>query len=284
MSGAGPAQRWPSRLVLLGHPVAHSLSPLFQTAALARAGIAVAYDALDVAPASLPALLDALVRERVAGNVTIPFKHAVAARCTRRTAIAEQTGAVNTFWVEDGALVGDNTDGPAFHDVAVALLGGVPAGACVAVLGAGGAAAAVVAAAAAWPGVEIRVWGRTRERATALAARWESVASVAATARDAVRGASLVVNATPVGLHDESIAPIDPAALPGDCAVLDLVYGPGETAWVRAARARGHRAADGLGMLIAQGALAFERWFGTAPDRAAMWDAVRPVAGARTAR
>jgi shikimate dehydrogenase len=86
----------------------------------------------------------------------------------------------------------------------------------------------------------------------------------------------LVVNATPIGLAGAGDAemPVDVNRLPRGADVLDLVYRPGETAWVRAARARGHRAADGLAMLVEQGALAFERWFGMAPDRPAMWAAV----------
>jgi shikimate dehydrogenase len=85
----------------------------------------------------------------------------------------------------------------------------------------------------------------------------------------AVRGVTLVVNATPVGLDDESV-PVDVEQLDRAAAVLDLVVGRNETPLVRAARARGHRAADGLEMLLAQGALAFERWFGVLPDRDAM--------------
>jgi shikimate dehydrogenase len=89
-----------------------------------------------------------------------------------------------------------------------------------------------------------------------------------------VRECDLVVNATSVGLRDDAM-PIEPSTLRSDAAVLDLVYRRGETAWVRAARARGLRARDGLVMLIEQGAAAFEQWFGFPPDRDAMWSAVR---------
>jgi shikimate dehydrogenase len=274
----------PSRLVLLGHPVAHSLSPVFQNAALAHAGIPVRYEAADVTPDQLPAALAQLTAEGAAGNVTIPHKEAAAEACARLTAVAEDAGAVNVFWVEEGELVGDNTDVPAFDEVATALLDGRRRNARVAVLGAGGAAAAALVAASAWPGVQIRVWGRSPERAAALCARCRGgvagVAVPASTPLEAVEGATLVVNATPIGLVDADALAMAVSHLPRGAAVLDLVYRAGETAWVRAARERGHRAADGLGMLIAQGALAFERWFGIAPDRQVMWDAVRqPVAG-----
>ena len=82
------------------------------------------------------------------------------------------------------------------------------------------------------------------------------------------------MNATPRGLHPGDNLPVGIAQLPGGCAVFDLAYAPGETAWVKAARQAGHRAADGEGMLVEQGAIAFEKWFGFAPDRDVMWKAM----------
>ena len=92
----------------------------------------------------------------------------------------------------------------------------------------------------------------------------------------AVAHATLVVNATPVGLRDDTV-PVGVDALAPDSAVLDLAYRANETAFVRDARARGHKAIDGLTMLVEQGALSFERWFGVAPDRGAMWAAVKSI-------
>ena len=89
----------------------------------------------------------------------------------------------------------------------------------------------------------------------------------------ALDGATLVVNATPVGLHDDEF-PVAIEHIPKGAAVFDLAYRTGETAWVRAARNAGHRAADGEGMLVEQGALSFELWFGIEPDRNAMWSAL----------
>jgi shikimate dehydrogenase len=87
-------------------------------------------------------------------------------------------------------------------------------------------------------------------------------------------GADLVVNTTPIGLHDDEV-PIDPLMIPPTSKVIDLVYRRGETAWVRALKQSRIRACDGIGMLVEQGALAFERWFGIAPDRTVMWEAVQ---------
>ncbi len=259
------------RLVLLGHPLGHTLSPALHAAALDAAGIVLTYEALDVAPSDLDATLALLVAQGAAGNVTRPHKARVAAHCSRRTRIAERAGAVNTFWVEDGALVGDNTDVGGFDVSVRALVANVPD--AVALIGAGGAAGAVLAALERHPDARARVWSRSLERAATLAARFPR-ASVAPTLAAALRGATLVVNATPLGLaHGDPLpAPVD--RLDDEAAVVDLVYRRGETRWVREARARGHAASDGLPMLVEQAALAFEQWFGVTASRDAMWDAV----------
>ena len=268
---------WPGRLVLLGHPVAHSLSPHFQNAALRAAGIPLVYEAIDVAPSELTRTLEALRRIGGAGNVTIPHKETAAAHCDELTDVARRAGAVNTFWLEDTRLVGDNTDVAGF-DAAVAELVGQSRPTTrlrqVALLGAGGAAAAALAAIEQWPTARVRVWSRTPERARSLCARFGELTEPISSILDAVHGAELVVNATPIGLADREM-PIDPQLLERETAVLDLVYHPGGTPWTRAATAAGLRASDGTTMLIEQGARAFERWFHIVPDRAAMREALR---------
>jgi shikimate dehydrogenase len=264
----------PGRLVLLGHPVSHSLSPRFQNAALRAAGIPLVYEALDIAPDALASTFAELAEQHAAGNVTIPHKEAVASLCTRRSALAERCGAVNTFWHEGGALVGDNTDVGGVDAIALALLGKARPTARVALLGAGGSAAAVLAAAERWGSATVRLYNRGMERARALASRFGASVQVVESVDDALDDATLVVNATPVGLRDDAF-PVAVDRIPRGAAVLDLVYRSGETPWVRAARDAGHRAADGEGMLVEQGALSFERWFGIEPDRNAMWSALR---------
>lgn len=269
----------PRRLVLLGHPVAHSLSPVFQQAALDAAGIALRYELLDVAPGDLAAAIDALRAVGAAGNVTIPHKEAVQARCDVCSPLAARTGAVNTFWRDaDGALCGDNTDVEGF-DALADQVGVERRGAVIACLGSGGSAAAVCAAVERWPGATVRLWGRSVERTRALAERFGGVLQLAESVRAAVEGAHAVVNATPQGLGADDALPVAVEALPRDACVMDLVYRADETRWVRAARAAGHRAADGLEMLLQQGAVAFARWFGRAPDDAAMREALRRVTG-----
>ncbi len=261
----------PTRLVLLGHPVGHSLSPRIQNAALRSAGIPLEYVALDVAPRDLPAMLDTLIAEGAGGNVTIPHKEAVAGRATL-TPLAQRAGAVNTFWVEGHTLRGDNTDVAGFDAAVRALLGGPPSG-VIAILGAGGAAAAVLAAAEQWGGVTALIHGRDRERVARLCARFPGIARPAPSLAEAVAHAKLLVNASPVGMSGDD-HPVSLDLVPPKAAVIDLVYRVGGTAWSREAAARGHRACDGLPMLIEQGAAAFERWFGERADRAAMWRAL----------
>jgi shikimate dehydrogenase len=259
----------PGRLVLLGHPVSHSLSPVFQNAALRAADIPLVYEALDVGGLELRSLLRQLTASNGAGNVTIPHKVAVHDLCDELTDLAAKVGAVNTFWVDSNKLHGDNTDVGGFDAAARALVGGDTTEARVLLLGAGGAAASVLAAIEDWPDAKVTVVARDAERAGALAKRFPDVARAEKSVERAVRGATLIVNATPVGQQDED-QPLDVALIPKSAAVLDLVYRRGGTPWVNAARANGIRAADGLPMLLEQGALAFQRWFGKEPDREAM--------------
>ncbi len=264
----------PGRLVLLGHPVTHSLSPKFQNAALRCAGIPLEYEALDVTPENLAATARLLAGVRGAGNVTVPHKEAFAECCAVLSPVARRTGAVNTFWTEDGELVGDNTDVGGFEAAVRATVGVPDAPFTVVVIGAGGAASGVLAAIERWEGAQARICARTVARAERLAARYARIATVYWSLAEAVRGARLVVNATPLGVAGGEL-PVDPALLDADAAVFDLTYRRGETPWVQACRSQGRRASDGLPMLLEQGALSFERWFGVRPDRAAMREACR---------
>ncbi len=264
----------PGRLVLLGHPVAHSLSPIFQAAALRAAGIPLHYEAIDVRPDDLAGVLLELRDQRAAGNVTLPHKPRVAEACDEITPEVLRSRAVNCFTVAaDGRLIGHNTDVGGFHALASRMLGDRPHGLRVALLGAGGAATAVLTAIERWPGCTVALHNRTLDRAAAVAARFPDLVAVASSAAEACENADVVVNGTSVGLYDDTHpAPLD--ILPAGAVVLDLVYRPEETAWVRSARARGHSALDGLAMLVEQGALAFEFWFGVEAPREAMWHAV----------
>lgn len=254
----------PARLVIIGHPIAHSLSPVFQNAALQALQLPLRYEALDVAPSALRDTMMRLALEQAGGNVTIPHKEAVAAMA-RCSPLAERVGAVNTFWHHDGELVGHNTDvAGASATIAALQPDGVHNIRC-ALLGAGGSAAAVLMALHEAGCAEISVAARTPARAHQLAERIGVRIDVVSDADAAVRGAALVINATPIGLRDDAM-PIAPEQLASNASVFDLVYRRGGTPWVRACRAAGHRAEDGQRMLLEQGAAAFTCWTGmTAP-------------------
>lgn len=264
----------PRRLVLVGHPVEHSLSPAIQNAALRAARVSLEYTVLDVLPAQLRATFRTLRAEHAAGNITIPYKQAAFSIFDHVTNLAERAGAVNTFWVQDGALIGDNTDVAGFDFAAHELLESAHADLPrrVALIGAGGAAAAVAAAVRDWDRTELVVWSRKPAQAAALTHRF-ALAHAEPDLLAAVKGAELVINATPIGMDDDDL-PVAISALGNRCAVLDLVYRKGETAWVRAARNAGLPASDGLPMLVEQAARSFRRWLGVEPNREVMWGAL----------
>jgi len=264
----------PSRLVLLGSDVSGSLSPRFQRAALAAAGIDLSYEAVSVTPDNLGSVIEEIRREGIAGNVTRPHKSVFHDACDVLTPLARRVGAVNTFWLRDGRLYGDNTDVDGFDVSARELLKDATRGVEVLLLGAGGAAAAVLAAVERWPSARAMIVSRSAAKAVRLAERYSMTATVESDAIAAARRAGLIVNATPVGQHDD-LLPLDPSVVPRGTAVLDLVYRRGETAWVRALRANGNAARDGMTMLLEQGALSFRRWFGIDPDRNAMRAAIQ---------
>jgi shikimate dehydrogenase len=253
----------PARLVILGHPIAHSLSPIMQTAALRAIGVPLTYQALDVPPEQLDATLDALAREHAGGNVTIPHKEHVARRA-RCTPLAVRVGAVNTFWHDAGELIGHNTDVAGAVAVLQSLKpGGLRDTTCV-LLGAGGSSAAVLVALTMLGCPDIALSARTPERAERLSARVGVPVRIVANAADLeaeARHAGLIINATPIGMHDDRM-PIDPQRLAPDAVAFDLVYRKGLTSWIRACRAAGHAAEDGRRMLLEQGAAAFTCWFG----------------------
>jgi shikimate dehydrogenase len=256
---------------LLGDPVSHSLSPTFQNAAFAAAGLDAVYVALRCGPDALPGLLRGIARAGGGGNVTVPHKALAAQTVERPSHAVRRTGACNAYWLEDGAIHGDNTDVAGAAAAVSGLLGRAPAGARVLLLGAGGAASAVVCALVDDGAERIVIANRTPERARALAERFRApgVRIDAADSVDALAGESfdLAINTTSLGLKADDALPLDPdAARVRIGAALDAVYTRTGTRWANEMRARGLPAADGKEMLIHQGAAAFRRWWGTDPS------------------
>ncbi len=284
---------------LLGWPVSHSRSPAMHNAAFAAAGMNGVYVPLAVPPERLAAAIAGLVALGFRGaNVTIPHKQAVMPYVNEVSPAAVAIGAVNTLVVrQDGSLYGDNTDAPGFladlQEQGVDLDGLATAGALV--LGAGGSARAV-AYALAGHGIPTLVVSRRGEQAQALVASlllhlprhpsapvaaplltaqpWSSLAALAGRV-------SLVVNCTPLGMTPQvDISPWpDEIALGPAQIAYDLVYNPPDTRFLIQARASGAGAINGLGMLLHQGALAWEAWTGQPAPLAAMREALmRPLA------
>lgn len=248
-------------LAVLGDPVAHSLSPAIQNAAIRALGLDAVYVALRTPDGALATVLTALAAVGGAGNITVPHKQAAERYLTRKTDLCVRVGACNTFWSERGVLVGDNTDAPGLRACLREL--GADGAERWLVLGTGGAARAV-AVTAADAGARLHVRSRDPARARAFAewARSRGVDAQAVTGQQ-TPAVDLAINATPLGLDQSDPLPLDPRDLKELRLALDLVYARpgGETRWVRALRAAGVVAQDGRDMLVQQGALAFARFF-----------------------
>jgi shikimate dehydrogenase len=238
---------------LLGDPVAHSLSPAMQNAAFRALGLRAVYVALRCAPIDLAPLLQALTRSGGGGNVTIPHKEAAALAVDRQVDDATEVEACNVFWCENASVVGGNTDVEGLLR-ALEPLQPTPGPWLIAGTGGGARAAAIAAARC---GAPVAISSRSPERAGAFE-RWCRDRGLRTAPAEEC---TVVINATPLGLRADDPLPLDPAAVPHAGVAFDMVYRTGETPWVRAMRASGRRAADGRGMLVAQGAGALHRWF-----------------------
>lgn len=255
---------------VMGWPVDHSRSPRLHGYWLAHYGIDGIYVPLPVTPENLEAALRALPLLGFAGcNLTIPHKEAAAAIVDRLEPSARRIGAVNTVVVENGTLVGANTDGLGFlENLKSGAPGWQPGAGPAVVLGAGGAARAIAAALVDGGCPELRLVNRTRGRAEALAAALGgAIRACAWSEREpALEGAALLVNTTNLGMAGQPPLELALERLPRAAVVNDIVYTPLETGLIAAARARGHRVVDGLGMLLQQARPGFEAWFGIAPS------------------
>ncbi|MCA0015312.1 shikimate dehydrogenase [Mesorhizobium sp. B292B1B] len=251
-----------------GHPIKHSRSPKIHGHWLARYGIDGSYQAIDVAPQDFVEFLGTLQASGyLGGNVTIPHKEAAFALVERRDEAAQQIGAVNTLWLEDGRLWGGNTDS---HGFAANLDDHAPGWASIGpavVLGAGGASRAVIHALKERGIRDIRIVNRTLARAMELRDRFGAGVSAHGTEAtgELLADAGLLVNTTALGMQGNEGLAADPALLPDHAIVTDIVYVPLETPLLAAARARGLKTIDGLGMLLNQAVPGFERWFGIRP-------------------
>jgi shikimate dehydrogenase len=250
---------------ITGWPVSHSRSPRLHGFWLERYGIDGAYLPLPIAPDAFPAAIRGLMLAGFAGvNVTIPHKVAAFALCDSVDTSARLAGAVNTMVFENGRITGSNTDGWGFLENLRAHAVDPAAGPAL-ILGAGGSARAI-AAVLLGLGVRVSVANRTRARAENLAGELPGLAVIEWAARDqALADTALLVNTTSLGMQGHPPLEIDLDRGASGLTVADIVYVPLETPLLAAARARGIRCVEGLGMLLHQAVPGFRAWFGVDP-------------------
>jgi shikimate dehydrogenase len=280
------------RLGLIGWPVAHSLSPWIHRKALQACGLRGEYNLYAVDPLCFDEQVRLILQKLRNGelngvNVTIPHKQRVLVHLDRLTGAAKAAGAANTLYLEEGALVGDNTDIPGFW-MDLERLGWVKresglahshkptSGSRAIILGAGGAARAV-ALALGLHGWQVGLAARREAQAAQAAAELSQAVAPATVAvlqlaEDMLERfgnpVDLIINATPVGMYPRIEEDPWPSRLqiPSDARVYDLVYNPLQTRFLRRAQASISHTANGLGMLVGQAVLAFHRWTGHMPS------------------
>ncbi len=271
---------------VIGFPVKHSLSPAMHNAAFQALGIEAQYDAREVRPDELEATVQRFREPACLGaNVTAPHKQAIIPLLDDLADEARRLGAVNTVIQRDGRLLGDNTDAAGlqrwFREAGILL-----AGRDALVLGAGGAARSAVLALARAGAHSVLVLNRTPARATTLVADLASsvpgtelsAGNIAAATAPAARGYAAVINATSLS-HQGGTPEMHPSWFGAGCIAVDLAYNPPRTGFMRAARDAGARTENGLGMLVHQAVLAFERWTGQTPPVSVFAEAARQGLG-----
>ena len=262
-----------SSLGIIGFPIGHSISPLFQQAALDHLGIDASYQAWEVKPEEVGEFVAGLREPGVLGiNVTVPHKEAVIPYLDEVDQWATTAGAVNTIVNREGRLTGYNTDGLGFLRALLEVNGFAPQGRRALVLGAGGAARGVVLALVRDGVGHLTVANRTLSRAERLVqiAQDGGVSALAIPlAGSALDGeaasADLIVNCTTLGMAhgpDEQATPLSRRQIPPTALVNDLVYNPKETPLLRLAAQAGAQVLGGIHMLVYQGAASFEMWTG----------------------
>jgi shikimate dehydrogenase len=284
-------------LAVLGHPIKHSISPAMHNAALAELAATEPrfadwqYVRFDIDPADLPRALDLLHAKRFLGvNLTVPHKVIAFDRVAEIDAAARPVGAINTLRRTDAGWQGFNTDGYGLEAAVHETLGRQLTGAHIVLLGAGGAARGAAVQCLQRHCASLWVVNRTRENLHTLfdilspVARGIPFHGFVPTALPAdLPKDAIVINATSAGLRDSDLPPIDLAALPRPAAVFDMIYNPAETRLLRQAAFLGIPHANGLSMLVHQGAKALEIWTGVPASKTAPTMSAAACAALRSA-
>jgi shikimate dehydrogenase len=260
----------PKKIAIIGDPVSHSLSPAMQNAAFRARKLPFRYSKKRLTSSQLPSFLKALKKGHYRGlNVTVPYKEAVMTYLDEITPTARLIGAVNTILVEDGNLKGFNTDGEGYLRSLKKETGFSLRGKHVVILGAGGAARAIVVACLSQGVQGLTLANRTLGRARKLALEFQkkfprilirAVSLKSKILEPVFKKTDLLINTTSAGLKKEPFPPLPLRLLPKRALVSDIVYKPALTPLLSEAKKKGKRTHPGLGMLLHQGALAFEIW------------------------
>ncbi|MGO8779525.1 MAG: shikimate dehydrogenase [Rhodomicrobium sp.] len=255
------------RACVIGWPVSHSLSPVIHGYWLKEHGLEGDYIKQPVEPQNFESFFKNLSAHGFIGaNITVPHKIEAHRLCEVHDAAAEAIGAVNTVWLDGGRLAGSNTDAHGFTANLDSESPGWDRGGPAVVIGAGGAARAIVWALIQRGFEDVRIVNRTEARGAELAASFPPARAFGlGHLGRALEGASLVVNASTLGMAGASPLDIDLSAIGISAAVCDIVYHPLETSLLKQAKEGGWKAIDGLGMLLHQAAPGFEKWFGLRP-------------------
>ncbi len=254
---------------VVGHPVAHSLSPFIHAMFARQTGQAMSYRLFDFAPEVLEERLTGFFAQGGRGlNITLPYKVAAVARASELTKRAQHAGAVNTLMMrKDGTLLGDNTDGVGLMQDLCVNQRVVVTRRRVLIIGAGGAARGVLAPLLGMEPELVVIANRTADRAKALAAAFSPLGNVQGVGYRYIAGGAfdLIINATSASLTGE-IPDVPVAVLGPDTFCYDMAYGKGDTPFVRWCLGLGCRAAvSGWGMLVEQAAESFRLWRGVRP-------------------
>lgn len=259
---------------LLGHPAAHSISPAMHNAAFEAQGHDGVYLAFDIEPDEFTQAIEGLKAIHLSGmNLTMPYKRDIIPFLDELLPTARLCQAVNTVIVRDGRWIGTSTDGQGYLD-SLSAMGIQPQDHSITILGAGGAASAIIAQAAIDGVREIRIGKRrnnTYDEALHFAKQVSDLTHASVTVfpmdeedalRDAVHEASLLINATNVGMEEDLRTPVPASMLRKDLIVTDIIYHPEETTLLREAKALGCTTMNGKYMLLYQGAASYEMWTG----------------------
>ena len=261
------------RLGIIGYPIGHSISPIFQQAGLDHLGIDATYEKWEVTPEDVGDFVAGLRAPGTLGiNITVPHKQAVIPFLDEVDEWATAAGAVNTIVNHDGHLTGHNTDGPGFLRALLVETGYDPSRTRALILGAGGAARGILLALVRGGVDSLVIANRTLERAETLAqlssdngVGSEAISLSGDALTEAAASANLIVNCTTMGMShgpDEHGSPISAAQIPATATVNDVVYTPLLTPILKEAAAAGATALGGLHMLVYQGVLSFQMWTG----------------------